>query len=94
MVMWGIWFNRNLLVHQKKARGSVEVLDWTAGLLSEFQNTQLALRVGRQAGRGAMKEAYKPPPLGRLKLNTDAAVVKDGMAIRVGAVIRGGKGNM
>ncbi|KAL5777151.1 hypothetical protein ACOSP7_010077 [Xanthoceras sorbifolium] len=51
MVCYGLWFNRNLLVHQQQCRASGEVLPWV-GLLSEFQNTQTALRVARNSGCG------------------------------------------
>ncbi|KAK3204144.1 hypothetical protein Dsin_018190 [Dipteronia sinensis] len=34
MVLWGIWFNRNQLVHNKEGRDSDELFSWSAGGVS------------------------------------------------------------
>ncbi|KAL5853062.1 hypothetical protein ACOSQ3_008180 [Xanthoceras sorbifolium] len=94
MICCGLWFNRNLRDHQQQCRDYAEVLSWVSRLLLEFQNIHAALRVEGSAGSGTVKMSWVPPPLGALKLNTDAAVFKEGKAFGIGAVIRGCKGNV
>ncbi|KAH7573242.1 hypothetical protein JRO89_XS03G0098000 [Xanthoceras sorbifolium] len=50
----GIYVSVENLVQSKTI--GIEVLDWIVSLVSEFQNTQLVLRVGGQANGGAVKE--------------------------------------
>ncbi|KAK3228127.1 hypothetical protein Dsin_007989 [Dipteronia sinensis] len=94
MVLWGIWFNRNQLLHKKCGRDPGELVYWVAGLLEEFQGTYKSLLSSLSSDSAVAKEGWHPPPLGCLKLNTDAAVPPGGNCFGIGAVIRDSEGNL
>ncbi|KAK3188613.1 hypothetical protein Dsin_028174 [Dipteronia sinensis] len=94
MVMWGIWFNRNQLLHNKCGRDPGELVSWVAGLLEEFQGTYKSLLSSLSSDSAVAKEGWHPPPMGCLKLNTDAAVPPSGNCFGIGAVIRDSEGKV
>ncbi|KAK3199369.1 hypothetical protein Dsin_022784 [Dipteronia sinensis] len=94
MVMWGVWSNRNQLTHSKTGRKPGEIIDWVAGLLEEFQGSQIALTSTFPPDISSSSSGWQPPPIGNLKLNSDAAVPLDGTSFGVGAVIRDAEGQV
>ncbi|KAL5785269.1 hypothetical protein ACOSQ2_007661 [Xanthoceras sorbifolium] len=62
---------RNSFIHKGNCCGSLDILDWATKFLLKFQKSQCSL----------------PPPLGELKLNTDAAVHPFSNQIGLGAII-------
>ncbi|KAK3175742.1 hypothetical protein Dsin_032820 [Dipteronia sinensis] len=94
MVLWGIWFNRNQLLHNKCGRDPGELVLWVAGLLEEFQGTNKSILSSISSASAVAKEGRHPPPLGYLKLNTDAVVPHGGNCFGIGAVIRDSEGKV
>ncbi|KAK3184848.1 hypothetical protein Dsin_032134 [Dipteronia sinensis] len=94
MGLWRIWFNRNLLVHNKSGRDSDELVSWVAELLEEFQGTRKSFNSSLSSASVVVKDGWHPSPSGGLKLNTDAAVLQGGNSFGIGAVIRDSKGKV
>ncbi|KAL5842824.1 hypothetical protein ACOSQ3_013427 [Xanthoceras sorbifolium] len=96
MVLWGLWGNRNAILHHSKPRSSVVLLDWVSGLLEDFQNSQKCLNplVRSQAAASLSRSSvcWVPPPSGVLKLNSNVAVSSSGGCIGLGVVIRNSAG--
>ncbi|KAI9201731.1 hypothetical protein LWI28_028244 [Acer negundo] len=88
MVLWGVWFNRNQMVHNKSRRDPGELVSWVAGLLEEFQGTHKSLNSSLSLAVAVVKDGWSPPPPGCLKLNSDVAIPIGGTFFGVGAVIR------
>ncbi|KAK3225197.1 hypothetical protein Dsin_005059 [Dipteronia sinensis] len=92
MVLWGIWSNRNQLVHSKTERNLGEIIDWMAGLLEEFQGSLNALSCNPSLDIPSSSAGGTPSLHDGLKLNSDAAVLLDGSSFNIGDVIRDAKG--
>ena len=90
-VLWAIWGQRNNRVSGRQALPS-EVAVRTA---FEFCNEWKLARVnhqGRSVGTSAGLVYWVRPPVGRLKLNIDAAMLKDPTSVGVGMVLRDSDG--
>ncbi|KAK3206598.1 hypothetical protein Dsin_020644 [Dipteronia sinensis] len=88
MVMWGIWYNRNCRVHDKKVRQNTDLLDWVLAILEEFQTTHQKLKGGSFGKKVDSQECWSPPPHGSVKLNTDVSVRQGLDFIGLRAIIR------
>ncbi|KAI9185454.1 hypothetical protein LWI28_007382 [Acer negundo] len=93
MLVWRIWFNRNLIMHNKQGKESDVLYCWAMDLLAEFQGTRSALSPTPSPPSSA-NVAWCPPPPGQLKLNTDVAVFQGRDVFGVGAVIRNSEGGV
>ncbi|KAK4849867.1 hypothetical protein QYF36_001526 [Acer negundo] len=91
MLVWRIWFNRNLIMHNKQGKESDVLYCWAMDLLAEFQGTRSALSPTPPSSTNV---AWCPPPPGQLKLNTDVAVFQGWDVFGVGAVIRNSEGGV
>ncbi|KAL5816050.1 hypothetical protein ACOSQ3_024428 [Xanthoceras sorbifolium] len=96
MVLWGLWGNRNALLHHSKPRSSLDLLGWVSGLLEDFQNSHKCLNplVRSQAAASLSLSGvyWVPPPPGVLKLNSNVVVSASGGCIGLGVVIRNSAG--
>ncbi|KAL5843745.1 hypothetical protein ACOSQ4_009703 [Xanthoceras sorbifolium] len=74
VILWGIWNDRNNLVHSQKSKSAALVLDHALFLLQEFQTflSSVSSQFPKPLSSGMVGRI--PPPHGSLKLNCDAAV--------------------
>ncbi|KAK0587897.1 hypothetical protein LWI29_030839 [Acer saccharum] len=93
MILWGIWFDRNSLVHKKNHRSAQDILVWIFGLLKEYQDTQAAVH-SFPVPMLVVQFLIGPPSPSTLKFNTDAAVFSGLSFIRIGAAIRDSEGKV
>ncbi|KAL5764527.1 hypothetical protein ACOSP7_016880 [Xanthoceras sorbifolium] len=75
LFFWGLWGNRNAKVHYQKVRAAEDLIAWVSGLLAEFQST-VSISISPCQSSLQAKAYFVPwsPPLGLLKLNSNAAV--------------------
>ena len=88
MILWSIWWNRNLTVHKGDPKGAAELVVWALELLSEFQGTHRAMSAAVIHPEVPHKIGWCPPPIDTLKLNSDASICDGFPFIGLGAVIR------
>ncbi|KAK4854714.1 hypothetical protein QYF36_000379 [Acer negundo] len=93
VLIWCLWNSRNAALHRGKTRNVVDIIEGAGDILLEFQNTYKALSIP------IMPNALNPsswlaPPVGCLKLNSDASVRCGRKSIGVGAVIRDSSGRV
>ncbi|KAK3228943.1 hypothetical protein Dsin_000824 [Dipteronia sinensis] len=95
MTTWAIWNDRNSFSNCGKSKESKLVASRAAELLSEFQNSMVALSppTRSQTVISGSIDWLAPPP-GLLKLNTEIATHKNYNSIGLGATIRDDKGKV
>ncbi|KAL5759510.1 hypothetical protein ACOSQ2_018348 [Xanthoceras sorbifolium] len=89
VLMWCVWWNRNLAVHGGFVRDAVALSGWAADFFKEFQHSLVCL-----SSSPPPPPPPPPFPFGSLKLNSDVAVRVDSGLVGVGAVIRGVSGDI
>ncbi|KAL5733971.1 hypothetical protein ACOSP7_031832 [Xanthoceras sorbifolium] len=94
LILWGIWFERNAVIHSKNPRLNTDLVSWSLSLLSEFQGTQKVFCSPPQPPRQLCSDLWLPPPTGSLKLNTDAAIKLGSSVLGSGAVVLDGHGKI
>ncbi|KAL5805331.1 hypothetical protein ACOSQ3_032131 [Xanthoceras sorbifolium] len=94
MILWGVWSDRNTVIHSKSPRVSADLVSWSLSLLREFQGTQRVFGSPPQPPRQPCSSPWSPPPAGSLKLNTDAAVKPGFSVMGSGAVVRDSQGKV
>ncbi|KAL5774418.1 hypothetical protein ACOSP7_011975 [Xanthoceras sorbifolium] len=94
MILWGVWSDRNAVLHSKSPRVSADLVSWSLSLLREFQGTQKVFGSPSQPPRQPCSASWSPPPAGSLKLNTDAAVKSGFSVMGSGAVVRDSQGKV
>ncbi|KAK3197916.1 hypothetical protein Dsin_021331 [Dipteronia sinensis] len=87
MILWGIWQDRNEVVHKRKSRLAVSLVEGVLNLLKGFQDARSALQAAHVAAKAPTSSRA-----GTLKLNTDASVKLGVPLCGVGTVIRDDKG--
>ncbi|KAK0605281.1 hypothetical protein LWI29_025011 [Acer saccharum] len=80
-------------MHGKSGRGNEELVSWATCLFEEFQNTQKSL-VANPPVFLPIKEAWRPPLQGSLKLNTYTVVSQGRAVFGVGAIIMNANGEV
>uniref|UniRef100_A0A803QJN9 Reverse transcriptase domain-containing protein n=1 Tax=Cannabis sativa TaxID=3483 RepID=A0A803QJN9_CANSA len=102
VICWSIWFERNAEYHNKPSKKAAAVLDFATNYLLKYQNAQAssshnAGSATSTASRASVTQEtplpsptalWTAPPLGKLKLNSDAACNKALGKIGIGAVVR------
>ncbi|PON87286.1 Ribonuclease H-like domain containing protein [Trema orientale] len=87
VLLWAIWNRRNDVLHNQNSKEAAALLDWVQSFLFEFQDGLKIVNVYSICqGRNLVK--WCKPSSGSLKLNVDAAVIKDSGVIGVGGAIR------
>ncbi|KAL5753791.1 hypothetical protein ACOSP7_022011 [Xanthoceras sorbifolium] len=94
MILWGVWSDRNAVLHSKSPRVSADLVSWSLSLLREFQGTQKVFGSPSQPPRQPCSASWSPPPAGSLKLNIDAAVKSGFSVMGSGAVVRDSQGKV
>ncbi|KAL5862002.1 hypothetical protein ACOSQ4_003298 [Xanthoceras sorbifolium] len=94
LILWGIWFERNVVIHSKNPSLNADLVSWSLSLLSEFQGTQKVFGFPSQPPGQPCSDPWLPPLAGSLKLNTDAAVKSGSSVLGSGAVVRDGQGKI
>ncbi|KAK3194327.1 hypothetical protein Dsin_025637 [Dipteronia sinensis] len=74
-------------------KGNDEPVSWVTNLLADFQNSRIAL-IAPPLAYPPIKEAWQSPPVGTLKLNTDASVFQGRDVFEIEAIIRNDKGEV
>ncbi|XP_060959196.1 uncharacterized protein LOC133030463 [Cannabis sativa] len=102
VICWSIWFERNAEYHDKPSKKAAAVLDFATNYLLKYQNAQAsslnnAGTATSTASRASVTQEtplppptalWTAPPLGKLKLNSDAACNKALGKIGISAVVR------
>ncbi|KAL2931647.1 hypothetical protein RDABS01_037057 [Bienertia sinuspersici] len=87
---WGIWLRRNMWLFEKKKKREDEVLHKAMGIVGEYE---LASRMhGDRCAKMNLNAVWKPPKMGTLKINTDAASFSNGIGL--GGVTRDSTGEV
>lgn len=92
MICWGIWKNRNEVRHGGQDKRGSAIVRSALMMLEEFQAVNV-----KQIKEGThMPEVvkWKPPQLGRYKVNTDGAVFTKSKSVGIGVVVRDSKGEV
>ncbi|TXG57006.1 hypothetical protein EZV62_018319 [Acer yangbiense] len=91
MIAWAIWDNRNLIFKFGKGKPSELVIYGAFSLMAEFQNSKKALSIQPSSVESRSCADWLAPPPGKYKLNTTAAIRKNGISFGVGTAIRDDK---
>lgn len=92
MIIWEIWYLRNLWVHEKKRIDPGIACQKAIQLLGEYEAANRRDKNTIQEITGTAPR-WKAPPEGKYKLNTDAAVPKEGR-IGMSMVVRDNVGDI
>lgn len=68
IIYWAMWYRRNKLIHQGKNSSLHDLVCFVKGYLQELQLVQANMNPSRPM----VKELWRPPDMGSLKLNFDA----------------------
>lgn len=94
-VLWGIWFFRNKKVWESKIVTHVVAMDWSAKILSDWENAKQRRANMVPSTLTSISHAppvWKPPDAGCFKLNVDASFHAGANTFSVGLVLRNHEG--
>ncbi|KAK0580330.1 hypothetical protein LWI29_000723 [Acer saccharum] len=78
IIAWAIWDNRNLVLNQGKGKPYELVISGAFSLLAEFQNSTRDLSIQSSSVASIPSAVWLAPPPGKIKINTAAAIRKNG----------------
>ena len=93
ILSWAIWSDRNKSVFANSSSEAIPIVEDSFSYLREFQRCQLMLTVKSPANCDTVKR-WQAPPLGKLKLNVDAAFNQALNMFSVGGIIRDSYGSV
>ncbi|TXG70236.1 hypothetical protein EZV62_005171 [Acer yangbiense] len=73
LVLWRVWFRRNLMRNDEQLLSSNEVVPWAKSFLLDFQKSNAVKSMVINSGSRPPR-IWKPSDVGLFKLNTDAAI--------------------
>ncbi|KAK9278236.1 hypothetical protein L1049_027798 [Liquidambar formosana] len=88
--MWAIWHNRNLVVFE----GVRKEPQYTAYVAQRYLAEFMAVQEGGMAGPKGPSVRWKPPAVGRFKLNADGALFKEASCVGFGVMVRDHEGQI
>ena len=91
-VAWGVWLRRNVWVFESRRVELEGVVDRAVRLMCEYE---LAMEVHKPllSDVAAGAKVWEAPAMGRLKINSDAAMFDDGK-VGIGGVVRDAEGDV
>ncbi|KAK9266561.1 hypothetical protein L1049_021494 [Liquidambar formosana] len=90
MILWAIWWNRNMLVFEGVQSGAREIVDMARCLLIDYTN---ALQ-DHKAINNSMQIKWHPPPIGSFKVSVDGAIFAESRSVGFGAIVRDSAGRV
>lgn len=91
---WAVWKVRQAFLHGEKGQLMAPDVSWSSVLLQDFHHANTAISaIGVEKGRTCVHH-WLPPPVGSLKMNTDACFNKELNHYSVGGVVRDSQGRL
>ncbi|KAK2651128.1 hypothetical protein Ddye_018617 [Dipteronia dyeriana] len=91
VVMWCAWNKQNKRLHNSNLYYDEDVVSWAETFLSDFQKANGVCK-GRHVSNFMDDSSWIPPPLGRLKINTDTAIDVAKKRVGIGIIVRDSTG--
>ncbi|XP_062114030.1 uncharacterized protein LOC133825048 [Humulus lupulus] len=97
VLLWRIWYRRNKIIHDNQVLNDEGILGWSLDFYQRYFDANgppvREVKLGRGPNSIPAANPWRPPSMGRVKLNCDASLDAVGMKIGCGAVVHDSSGS-